>query len=471
MDKSQYVNYIKSKYKIQSTVRNIFIVGTPSHGNLGDHAIWYATRNLLQEIYTTANIVDILIEDFFVEIDAIYELIQNQDIIILQGGGNLGNCYMDDEMIRRYILLRFQKNQIILFPQTVYFTDDKKGEEELKKSMMIYNSHPNLTLMGREHASTCFLKEHFNASVYEAFDVVLTMSAKNVKPRKGVLICLRNDSESSLPNSQRKEIISRIEKICPEIRITDTMDESFDWREEREERVLKKIQEFQMAQIVITDRLHGMIFSVITGTPCIVLNNNNGKIKNCYEKLRTLKYIQLVDDISSIEKDFEILSECKENIFDSNSYKEQIKNIMQLIEGKKKTEQPMSVFVDIAMETASYDEKNWFEMRHWFKKTQRDFKQLEYWHTQLKNDYNNEQMSIDQAHDQLKIAYQKYAELEMWHTRLKQDLQEAQTKQAELYGIIQDYQKKYKELEMWHNQLKLAYEDVREKLEQRKRGR
>ena len=79
-------------------------------------------------------------------------------------------------------------------------------------------------------------------------------------------------------------------------------------------------------------------------------------------------------------------------------------------------------------------------------------------------------MSIDQAHDQLKIAYQKYAELEMWHTRLKQDLQEAQTKQAELYGIIQDYQKKYKELEMWHNQLKLAYEDVREKLEQRKRG-
>ena len=101
MDKSQYVNYIKSKYKIQSAVRNIFIVGTPSHGNLGDHAIWYATRNLLQEIYTTANIVDILIEDFFVEIDAIYELIQNQDIIILQGGGNLGNCYMDDEMIRR----------------------------------------------------------------------------------------------------------------------------------------------------------------------------------------------------------------------------------------------------------------------------------------------------------------------------------------------------------------------------------
>ena len=468
MDKMQYLNYIKDKYKIQPMVRNIFIIGTPSHGNLGDHAIWYATWKLLREMYATANIVDILIEDFFAEIDAIYELTQDQDLIILQGGCNLGNCYMDDEMIRRYVLLRFQKNQIILFPQTVYFTDDKKGKEELKKSIMIYNSHPNLTLMGRDHASTCFLKEHFNASIYEAFDVVLTMSAKSEQSRRGALICLRNDSESSLPDPRRKEIISRIERICPELRITDTMDESFAWREEREERVLKKIQEFQMAQIVITDRLHGMIFSAITGTPCIVLNNNNSKVKNCYEKLRNLKYIQFIDDTSSLERDFKSLSKTKENIFDSNSYKEQIKNILKLIEGKKKTEQPMNTFVDIAMETASYDEKYWFEMRHWFKKTQKDFKQLEHWHTQLKNDYENEQTSVDQAHDQLKIAYQKYAELEMWHTRLKQDLQEAQSKQVELYSIIQDYQKKYKELEIWHNQLKLAYEDVKEKLERRR---
>ena len=211
-----------------------------------------------------------------------------------------------------------------------------------------------------------------------------------------------------------------------------------------------------------------MIFSAITGTPCIVLNNNNSKVKNCYEKLRNLKYIQFIDDTSSLERDFKSLSETKENIFDSNSYKEQIKNILKLIEGKKKTEQPMNTFVDIAMETASYDEKYWFEMRHWFKKTQKDFKQLEHWHTQLKSDYENEQTSVNQAHDQLKIAYQKYAELEMWHTRLKQDLQEAQSKQVELYSIIQDYQKKYKELEIWHNQLKLAYEDIKEKLERRR---
>ena len=30
MDKIQYLNYIKDKYKIQPMVRNIFIIGTPS---------------------------------------------------------------------------------------------------------------------------------------------------------------------------------------------------------------------------------------------------------------------------------------------------------------------------------------------------------------------------------------------------------------------------------------------------------
>ena len=103
MDKIQYLNYIKDKYKIQPMVRNIFIIGTPSHGILAIMQFGMRPGNFLREMYATANIVDILIEDFFAEIDAIYELTQDQDLIILQGGGNLGNCYMDDEMIRRYV--------------------------------------------------------------------------------------------------------------------------------------------------------------------------------------------------------------------------------------------------------------------------------------------------------------------------------------------------------------------------------
>ena len=34
---------------------------------------------------------------------------------------------------------------------------------------------------------------------------------------------------------------------------------------------------------MITDRLHGMIFAYITNTPCIAIDNSNGKVKNFYK--------------------------------------------------------------------------------------------------------------------------------------------------------------------------------------------
>ena len=60
--------------------------------------------------------------------------------------------------------------------------------------------------------------------------------------------------------------------------------------------MLDKWEEFKHARLVITDRLHGMIFSAITGTPCVALNNSNGKVGFEYEWLKNLPYIGFVDD-------------------------------------------------------------------------------------------------------------------------------------------------------------------------------
>lgn len=43
-----------------------------------------------------------------------------------------------------------------------------------------------------------------------------------------------------------------------------------------------KIQQFAEAQLVITDRLHGMILCILSGTPCLVLPNSNHKIRQTY---------------------------------------------------------------------------------------------------------------------------------------------------------------------------------------------
>ena len=40
----------------------------------------------------------------------------------------------------------------------------------------------------------------------------------------------------------------------------------------------KKFREFSERNLIITDRLHGMIFAAITGTPCVAMDNISHKI-------------------------------------------------------------------------------------------------------------------------------------------------------------------------------------------------
>lgn len=57
-----------------------------------------------------------------------------------------------------------------------------------------------------------------------------------------------------------------------------------------------------VAWLVITNRLHGIIFSAITETSCIVVNSLSHKIAGCYEWLQGCSYIRFADDTDSVLK-------------------------------------------------------------------------------------------------------------------------------------------------------------------------
>lgn len=71
---------------------------------------------------------------FFHEIRALKGLLTGKDLLILTGGGNLGNQYPDDERIRRKTIETFPKNKIVLFPQTFFFTQDEDGKKRKNHS-------------------------------------------------------------------------------------------------------------------------------------------------------------------------------------------------------------------------------------------------------------------------------------------------------------------------------------------------
>ena len=62
----------------------------------------------------------------------------------------------------------------------------------------------------------------------------------------------------------------------------------------------RQFDAFRHAELVVTDRLHGMIFCAITGTPCVVLNSKSPKVLGCYAWIKDLPYIRFCDDAGKI---------------------------------------------------------------------------------------------------------------------------------------------------------------------------
>lgn len=66
-----------------------------------------------------------------------------------------------------------------------------------------------------------------------------------------------------------------------------------------------KIREFSNYELLITDRLHGVIFSMLAGIPCIALENSNYKIKGLIETwLSQYPNIKLLEGSTDFENYF-----------------------------------------------------------------------------------------------------------------------------------------------------------------------
>ena len=62
----------------------------------------------------------------------------------------------------------------------------------------------------------------------------------------------------------------------------------------------KSWETFANAEITITDRLHAMLFSVLNGTPCIVLNNKTGKVFGVADWLDDTNMIVRANSLSEV---------------------------------------------------------------------------------------------------------------------------------------------------------------------------
>lgn len=321
----------------QYSGKRIILLNVPTHGNLGDHLLSIASQEFFRENFPTHKILCVTSSQLYFSIRISLRDVIESDILCIAPGGFLGSLYEEENRILN-IIRRFPKNKIIILPQSYYYENTSLGMEKKSKAREVYQRHSQLYVTVREQKSYDILIKDIMKGKEERVwllpDMALYLKRKqSTLERNGVLWCMRNDSEKNIANSSIiAELKKQIELLGLQQSYTDTYVNYSIPLDCEEKEVEKKIKDFQSAKIVITDRLHGMIYAYLTGTPCIVLDNVSGKVSHVYDLwLYNVPYIKFVADSSNTMEAIKELCGYKEKDFDTITLMEKFEELRKII--------------------------------------------------------------------------------------------------------------------------------------------
>ena len=285
------------------TNSKVVVLCCSQHANLGDMALNFAEASYLQA--RTDKTILFHYGSAIAQIDILKQLIDPEDIIYLHGGGNMGSLYEKEEYNRAAIVNAFPHNQIIMFPQTVSFDQTDHAKHLLSYLQNVYSKHKNLHFFARELMSYKRMQNYYpSVDIRISPDIVLSLPREIIPKasvRFGLGICLRDDKESALDDCSYQRLVDAGRPRYSSITKTDTTldgkGSSFLNPARGDDAVKEKLYELSSYELVVTDRIHGMIFCALTGTPCIGLDNSNGKVRAEYDWLKSLSYIRFARSV------------------------------------------------------------------------------------------------------------------------------------------------------------------------------
>lgn len=213
------------------------------------------------------------------------------DLVVLHSGGNLGDRGIFSETRRRHVIYCFPQVPVVSLPQTIFFSDTEVGQKEKRRSSALYQAHPKLMVVGRDQQSGALAKELFpEASIKIVPDFVLSLNREDFSSSSGtndgaptkqkLMLCLRNDPEGIL-NSEEKAALAK--RLGGEVTQFDTTLDHPIPRKERSKVIEDTLALFDQHEAVVTDRFHGVIFGVLLGKPVVVLPTVDHKLVSAIE--------------------------------------------------------------------------------------------------------------------------------------------------------------------------------------------
>lgn len=301
-----------------------FVMLAANYNNLGDIAITIAQKKFLKDhLGDDYQIIEIPCNETYDYFFDMKKHIRDNSIITIVGGGHNGTLYEFAESQRRFIMKMFKNNIIISFPQSYFFEENKRNTAYRNEFIELCEKCKHLYMFAREKASYDMYRAFLPKNVYCALipDMVFYLDDSTLHERNDrVTFVMRNDKEKGVSQEAQSAAENGLKKLYGSFSYADTVD--IDVTSSSAETLFENYTaQIKKTGLVLTDRLHGMIISYITNTPCIVIPNNNHKIKSTFDTwLSEQNFIKMYnEDLNerfcpnikkiSIAKYFEPLSE------------------------------------------------------------------------------------------------------------------------------------------------------------------
>lgn len=263
------------------------LVDFPDHSNVGDSAIWLGEMAYLRKrgrlpAYYSA------IADFD---DTACRAAIGDGPILIHGGGNMGTLWPKHEAFRLHLLRTHRGHPIVQMPQSIHYADPAAAEEMAEA----IRAHGQFTLLVRDARSLAFAEQHFDCDIRLCPDAALMLGRQPRDPATvPVFALLRTDHEratgdATLPAgvvaddwleedaAQKRRLrvslgLGRLLNRDPMAQRVARQQRLAEWRFQRGLAMLSA------GELVVTDRLHAHILSLLLDIPHVLLDNSYGKV-------------------------------------------------------------------------------------------------------------------------------------------------------------------------------------------------
>lgn len=274
-----------------------YLFDLPYYENIGDTLIWQGEMDFLNSL--PYHCLGVCSKETWSQ-DVLN--VKDDDVILLQGGGNFGDLYVPHQDFRKEIVKHYPNNRIIVLPQTVSYNNMLN----LRNDAAVFRAHKNLTICCRDTFSYKLLSQYGMRdqllllpdmafcidTPYVLEPHVQRLNGKNLLAKRvdGELV-KRNNYDALMkaykPYDVRdwptyEETLACVQAMRDKLATKDRDADKYANEVFRPELLALGTSFLSAYGIVVTTRLHIAILSVLLGKRVVILDNKYGKLGDFY---------------------------------------------------------------------------------------------------------------------------------------------------------------------------------------------